>query len=182
MIRVTDVRQDLASMVAVLESVSPLFAEHNQIGVTARPNSKDPLFDAVGWLPEGAAEADYTVITQPFRGTAIESLLKKLPFQYGRTRLIRMRPKSCLSIHVDSALRYHFAITTNPGCYIVGLSDREGTFHHIPADGRLYEMDGYRTHTAMNSGNQDRVHLVICPADQTRPADAEPVGRISVPL
>ena len=98
MIRETGIREDLASMLATLEQVNPLFTEHNQIGVTARPGASDPLYDAVGWLPEGAAEADYSEINEPFLGSAIENLLRKLPFAYGRTRLMRMRPKSCLSI------------------------------------------------------------------------------------
>ena len=180
MIRMTDIEQDLAAMREVLERVYPLFSEHNQIGVTARPDSADPLYDAVGWLPEGARESDYSMITEPFRGTAVEALLKKLPFRYGRTRVMRMRPKSCLSIHADPTRRYHYAITTNPGCYIVGITEGAGTFHHIPADGHVYEMDAHRTHTAINSSNKDRVHIVICPADDARPADAMPVGRAAM--
>lgn len=179
MIRMMDIEQDLAAMTAVLERVYPLFNEHNQIGVTARPGSATPLQDAIGWLPEGAAEADYSQITEPFRDTAVEELLRKLPFRFGRTRVMRMRPKSCLSIHADPTRRYHYAITTNPGCYILGVADGAGTFHHIPADGHLYEMDAHRTHTAMNSGNKDRVHIVICPADAARPAGAMPVGRVN---
>lgn len=179
MIRQMDIQQDLTAIAAVLERVYPLFAEHNQIGVTARPGSKNPLYDAVGWLPEDAAEADYSDITEPFRGTAVEDLLRKLPFRYGRTRVMRMRPKSCLSIHADPTRRYHYAITTNPGCFIVGVTEGAGTFHHIPADGHLYQMDAHRTHTAMNSGNKDRVHIVICPADPTRPEDAMPIGRVA---
>ncbi len=73
----------------------------------------------IGWLPDGARDSDYTVINPEFHGTVIEELLKKLPFPYGRTRLMRMAPKSCLSIHADSSLRYHYAITTNADCYIM---------------------------------------------------------------
>lgn len=179
MIRVTEVEQELAGIRDVVTRVYPLFDRHNQISITSRPDSDDPIYDAVGWLPDGAREADYSMVTEPFRGTAVEALLRKLPFRYGRTRLMRMRPKSCLSIHADPTPRYHYAITTNPGCFIVGIGDGAGTFHHIPADGRLYEMDAHRTHTAMNSGKEDRVHLVICPADPTRPSDSAPIGRVT---
>ena len=177
MIRATDVREDLTAMIEVLDSVSSHFGKHNQIGVTARPGAKDPLYDAVGWLPEDATEADYSEITEPFVGTAVERLLRNLPFGFGRTRLMRMRPKSCLSIHADPARRYHLALITNPGCYFVGLNGNDGRFHHIPADGCLYEVDTHRSHTAMNTGKLDRIHLVICPSDTTRPDDAEPLGR-----
>ena len=46
--------------------------------------------------------------------TVFERLLRELPFAYGRTRLMRMRPKILLSIHVDPTRRYHFALVTNP--------------------------------------------------------------------
>ncbi len=90
---------------------------------------------------------------------------------------MRMPPKSCLSIHADPTLRYHYALVTNPGCYIVEVSENTGAFHHIPADGRLYQMDAHRTHTAINSGKKDRYHLVICSANTAPPDGAEPVGR-----
>ena len=180
MIRAMDVEEDLTSMQEVLELITPLFSENSQISVTCRPGANDPLTDAIGWLPEGTLEADYREITEPFIGTVVERLLLNLPFMFGRTRLMRMQPKSCLSVHADPTRRYHYAITTNPGCYIVGVNDETGTFHHIPADGQLYEMDAHKMHTAMNSGNRDRIHLVICPADPTRPLDAEPIGRKNV--
>jgi hypothetical protein len=177
MIREMGVQQDVEALLAVVKEIYPLFAKRGQIGVTARPDSADPLFDAVGWLPDDAMESDYSEITEPFRGTVIEDVLKNLPFEYGRTRLMLMGPKSCLSMHADPTRRYHFAITTNPGCYMAGMPGPTGTLHHIPADGKLYELDAHLTHTAVNAGDSDRVHLVICPADPTRPADAKPVGR-----
>jgi hypothetical protein len=177
MIHATETKGNLDRMLETLETVMPLFTKHNQISVTARHGAVEPLYDAVGWIPDDVAEADYSEITAPFIGTAFERFLKDLPFAYGRTRLMRMRPKSCLSIHADPTRRYHMALITNPDCYIVGVSGGEGSFHQIPADGVLYEMDAHRTHTAMNSGNKDRFHLVICPADPTRPMDAEPIGR-----
>ena len=177
MIRATETMGDLDGILETLETVMPHFTKHSQISVTARRGAEDPLFDGVGWIPDGVAEADYSEITEPFIGTAVERFLEDLPFAYGRTRLMRMRPKSCLSIHADTSRRYHLALITNPGCYIVGVSGEDGSFHKIPADGTLYEMDAHRTHTAINSGNKDRIHLVICSADPARPADAEPVGR-----
>jgi hypothetical protein len=177
MIHVTETMGDLDGMLKTLDTVLPFFTRHNQVSVTARRDAVEPLYDAVGWIPDGVAEADYSEITAPFIGTAFEQFLKDLPFAYGRTRLMRMRPKSCLSIHAAPTRRYHMALITNPDCYIVGVSGEDGSFHQIPADGILYEMDAHRTHTAMNSGNKDRFHLVICPADPTRPMDAEPIGR-----
>ncbi len=161
MIRRTDIHVDLGAMRAVLERVYPLFGGHTQLSVTCRADAEDRLHD-IGWLPDGARDSDYTVINPEFRGTAVEELLDKLPFPYGRTRLMRMAPKSCLSIHADSSLRYHYAITTNPDCYVTFKDGDRGTFCHIPADGHLYEMDARKTHTAINASKKERVHLVIC--------------------
>jgi hypothetical protein len=177
MIRPTEIEQDLSAMRDVLERVYPLFTEHNQIGVTARPGVEDPLYDAVGWLPDDAVEGDYSVVNAEFRDSAVEELLRALPFRFGRSRLMRMRPKACLSIHADPSRRYHYAITTNPSCYILDIAKGAGRFHHIPADGRLYQMDAHRMHTAMNAGREERVHLVICSADEEPLDDAVPVGR-----
>ena len=165
MIRRTDTHADLDAMRAVLERVYPLFDGHAQLSVTCRADAEDRLHD-IGWLPDGARDSDYTVINPEFRGTVVEELLDKLPFPYGRTRLMRMAPKSCLSIHADSSLRYHYAITTNPDCYIIFKEGDTGTLRHIPADGHLYEMDARKTHTAINASRKERVHLVICALDR----------------
>ncbi len=180
MIRATEVKFDLAAMRSALAAVEGLFDEHNQISVTSRPGASDPLYDGVGWLPEGATEADYCVVNAEFRGTAIESFLATLPFPWGRTRLMRLPPKSCLSIHADPSRRFHYAITTNPDAYVVAVEGNAGVFYHIPADGCLYEMDTHKTHTAINAGRQPRVHLVLCDTDTEGLEGADPVGRVSL--
>ncbi len=164
MLRRTQVYQDLAPMRDVLKAVKPLFDDDNVISVTSRPGAEQPLKDCAGWLPEGVKERDFRIINSEFRGTAIEELLGKLPFEYGRTRLMRMPKKSCLSIHWDASLRYHYALVTNPACYLVFMDGGTGHFRHVPADGYLYEMDARLTHTAINASREARFHLVICDA------------------
>jgi hypothetical protein len=165
MIRKTDIQIDLDAARDVLKRVYPLIDHRDELSVTCRPSAEQPLYDT-GWLPEGVKEGDYSVINPEFQGTVIEDLLLSLPFQYGRTRFIRMPGKKCLSIHADPTVRYHCAITTHPDCYIVFKDGDTGTFFHIPADGYLYEMDATRTHTAINARKEERIHLVICSADQ----------------
>ncbi len=177
MIRATDISQDIESVRTSVAGVLDLLKEHGQLSVTSRPGASEPLLDAIGWLPEDACEADYSVVNEEFRGGAIEELLNKLPFRHGRVRLMRLAPKTCLSIHADSTRRYHYAVTTSPDCFLVEMQGAEGTFHHIPADGRLYEMDARLTHTAVNTGRDGRVHIVICNADETQALDASEVGR-----
>ena len=78
MIRAMDVYEDLNAMQEMLESAEPLFSEHNQISVTCRPSATDPLSDAIGWLPEGVAEAEHwlTLLHQrlPHNGDIVRTL------------------------------------------------------------------------------------------------------------
>ncbi len=176
LIRKTGSDQELQPLRALVEELTPLFGKDNVISVTSRRGAAEPLHDHVGWLPEGVRERDFTVINPEFRGSPIEALLERLPFAFGRTRLLRMPKKSCLSIHWDTSLRYHYAVVTNPACYLIHVEGETGRFYHVPADGYVYEMDGRLTHTAINASRQARIHLVICDArdedlSEGRPAE-----------
>ncbi len=174
MLRRTEVYQDLESVRRAVAEVAPLFDDDNVISVTSRPGAERPLKDCAGWLPEGVRERDFRVINPEFRGTAIEELLGKLPFDFGRTRLMRMAKKSSLSIHWDSSVRYHYAVTTNPACYLVFMDGDIGHFRHVPADGYLYCMDARLTHTAINASREARTHLVICDAANDTAGEGRP--------
>ncbi len=156
-----DVHYDLAKIRADVNDRYNLFGEDNVILVNSHPESKEPLKDFSGWLPDEISEDDFTIVNEEFRGTALDDLLQQLPFPYRRTRLMRLPKKSCLTIHIDTCLRYHYAIKTNPACFLVHMKDNIGEFHHVPADGYLYEMDGTEIHTAMNASKEERIHLVI---------------------
>ena len=178
MIRPTSITQDLAAIRDAVAPFGDLVHKIGQVMITSRPGRRNPLSDDLGWLSDGAKESDFSVLNAEFRGTAVEELLAKLPFLYGRARIMLMRPKSCLSIHVDRGLRYHYAIDTSPDCFLVEVEGSTTRLHHVPADGVLYEMDAFRTHSAMNTGKCMRIHIVINAADGRRPDDAPPVGRV----
>ena len=185
MIRPTGITADLSAIRAAVEGVRELVMAQGQVMIRARKGARDPLSDDIGWLPEGTVEADYCETAPEFRGTEIERLIDQLDIPVGRARIMLMKPKSTLSIHADRGLRYHFAVETAPDCFLVEVKapEAEGepattVLHHIPADGRLYEMDAFQTHTAMNTGKCKRLHIVINAADDRRPADAPPIGRV----
>ena len=179
MMRRTNITQDLSRMRAAVAEVEPLLMEQGQLMVTSRPGTANPLSDDLGWLPEGVQETDFTELNEPFRGGPIEELLSRLPFAFGRVRLMCLKPKSCLSIHADRGRRYHYALVTSPDCYLVEMDGNVGVFHHVPDDGYLYEMDAFLTHTALNAGRSARIHLVISSAEAVeRPETAAEVGRV----
>jgi hypothetical protein len=160
-LRKLDIRCDIQGIRAAMEGIYPLFGSDNVILVNSHAKSKNRLKDFSGWLPDDISEDDFSRINDEFRGSAFEDFLHQLPFPYRRARLMRMLKKSCLTIHNDTCLRYHLAIKTNPACFLVEMNGRIGTFHHVPADGFLYEMDGTRNHTAINASKEERIHLVI---------------------
>ena len=74
-----------------------------------------------------------------------------------RTRIMIMKPKTCLSIHQDPAKRIHIPIETNENSFL--MIDQYA--HHLFADGSAYLCDTTRPHTAINAGlDGNRMHLV----------------------
>ena len=182
MIRPTGITADLEAVREAVDRVRDLVMTQGQVMIRARAGASNPLSDDIGWLAEGTTEADYCETAPEFRGTEIERLIDQLEIPVGRARIMLMKPKRTLSIHADRGLRYHFAVDTAPDCFLVEVktdtTPPTTVLHHIPADGRLYEMDAFQTHTAMNTGKCQRIHIVINSADDRRPADAPPIGRV----
>jgi hypothetical protein len=93
-----------------------------------------------------------------------------------RMRLVRMMPRTCLSIHVDFSVRYIIPIVTNKNC--LTLIDQGDTnfvsndikidnvgSYHLPADGGVYRFDACNHHTGFNGGSTPKIQLVISAHD-----------------
>ena len=135
-----------------------------------------------GWLPDGVTEADFTELNEPFRGTAVEELLDSIPWQLGRVRLMILPPKTCYSFHFDTTTRLHYAITTNPDCFLVERQQERANLFHVPADGWVYRMDTRLVHNAMNCSNKPRLHLVAANLEEKGPPGAKPTDLTSYPI
>ena len=72
-----------------------------------------------------------------------------------RTRIMRMKPKTCLSYHYDRTWRVHVPLITNSKCFLL----IDGTTYHVPADG-AYKVNTTKYHTAINASFEARTHLV----------------------
>jgi len=106
----------------------------------------------------------------------------QMTYGYGicRMRLMMLPPMSTISFHRDFEDRFHVAILTNPYAFILeggqdynidddGRLEPQLESYHIPDDGYVYKLDGYKRHCAMNGhGNMERIHLV---ASLARPVD-----------
>ena len=157
---------DVPMLVQEVNSITKTvpFAEYgDQICVTQRPGVND-LRDGCGsiWLKEEqrfrALETEFTEINPLFKNTYIAEIIRTLPMNFGRVRIMNMRPRAVYSFHKDTEIRYHLALITNPNAWIIY---RDKPPYHIPADGHLYSMDATKRHTAINLGDESRVHLVF---------------------
>ena len=72
-----------------------------------------------------------------------------------RTRIMRMKPKTCLSYHYDRTWRVHVPLITNSKCFLL----IDGTAYHVPANG-AYKVNTTKYHTAINASFEARTHLV----------------------
>ena len=83
----------------------------------------------------------------------LNSIISKLNMK--RTRIMRFKPKTCLSWHHDLSWRIHIPIITNESCFL--LIDR--TSHHLSA-GHAYKVNTMKWHTALNASFDERIHIV----------------------
>jgi hypothetical protein len=85
-------------------------------------------------------------------------------YKLGRVRILKLNSRTSLSYHRDPEARLHVPIVTNPGSLMV--VDKEA--HHMKADGSVYYVDTTKYHTALNGGNEPRIHLVATILDENR--------------
>lgn len=73
-----------------------------------------------------------------------------------RTRIMKMKPKTCYYWHHDKTKRLHIPVETHEHCFLLLDNDRI----HLPADGTAYEVDTTVNHTALNCSKINRIHIV----------------------
>lgn len=102
-------------------------------------------------------EEDFNIVATQFRDTTFEKIYHTLSekFYLGRVRLMRSKPKTCLSWHKDQTTRIHYPIKTQPGCFMI-IGDE---LKHLNQDQWWWTKTNI-PHTALNSSKEDRIHLV----------------------
>lgn len=102
-------------------------------------------------------EEDFSVLCTQFKGTLFEEVCNELSKRYslGRVRLMKSKPKTCLSWHRDSSLRIHYPIKTQEGCFMVINNE----VMHLEQN-TWWWINTTLPHTAFNASKEDRIHLV----------------------
>ena len=120
-----------------------------------------PLFDFKLTLnqPTGEFFYDPWIISDRFKGTIWDKLLKTLPQNIGEARLIMLTPCQSYQTHSDIDDRYQLNLTGNDNSYMINLDSKE--MFEIKKDNYGYYMDTSYRHTAANFGYINRIQLVV---------------------
>jgi len=104
-------------------------------------------------------EEDFNITCDLFKGTYLETVIDILNKEYGvhRGRFMLMKYKKCLSMHTDDSCRIHIPLITNPYSFMI----IDNKVFRLQAN-KVYLADTTFEHTAVNSGRNDRLHLVFC--------------------
>jgi len=128
-----------------------------QICLQGTDAEMDPYFGSRNLqylIDEGIEEKDFNVFLFPeldYTNAIIEDL------ELVRTRVMILKPKTCLSYHVDPRKRIHIPIDTNENCFL--MIDQYA--HHLFANGSAYLCDTTKPHTPINASlDSNRMHLV----------------------
>lgn len=106
---------------------------------------------------EKLVEADFTVLCNQFKGTLFEEVYMQLTrfYKVGRVRIMNLKPKTCLTWHVDDTPRIHFPMKTQTGCFMV--IDDEVKFLE---PNTWWYANTLNLHTVFNGSKENRYHLV----------------------
>jgi hypothetical protein len=148
----------------------------NQIGLSHRLDTKNNVWkDSVGSLYdrttniELVSEGEFTEVNYQipqYTKSILTQLAAELEIKLGRIRYMLLEPKTGLTVHNDTSVRYHLVIKTNPYSYIAHTTNTasvKAMCYHLPVDGQFYRVDTRQEHFVYNGGVEPRIHLVICP-------------------
>lgn len=128
----------------------------NQICLQGVEDNPDPFFGC-GKVDSLEPHKETDFVHPNFNMPYINSILTKLGMY--RTRVLKLGPASCYSIHRDPTKRIHIPIVTSDKCLLIVNNE----VMYLPADGSYYEIDTTHRHTAINgTRNLERIHIVGC--------------------
>jgi hypothetical protein len=140
----------------ILCELSDLPEYNDQIMLQSVPGYPADPFYGIGRIKElNHKEEEFCIPTFPnmiYTNSVIMSL------GLYRTRLMKMKPKTCYTYHRDPSQRIHIPLVTNEKCMFI-IDDQ---VYRYPADGNWYQIDTTQWHTAINASWEDRIHIVGC--------------------
>jgi len=141
----------------ILFELSSIPDYDDQIGLQTVKNMKDPFYATGSILNKDHSENEFTEFL--FNIPYVNSIISELKMY--RTRLMKMKPKTCYSYHQDYTKRIHIPLITNDKCFFV-IDDE---IIRCPANGNYYLIDTTKMHTFVNASFDYRLHIVGCVND-----------------
>ena len=129
-----------------------------QISLQGVEGNNDPLYGTGRLANVGHREDQFDVPNFP-RMQYTNSVLESLGMF--RSRIMRMKGKTCYTYHQDPTKRMHIPLVTNENCFFI-IDD---VIHRYPADGNHYLADTTKKHTFVNASMEDRIHIIGCVDD-----------------
>ena len=163
--------QMMAELSAVAQKITetPQFQKVLQFSITSTKG--EDVFEGTGSLynygkKEFTASTDqFTELNSIFKSTSfqtcyeqIQSAAEQHGVKIGRSRWMRLNPKTCLSLHWDpDEFRFHIPVKTNDKCFFVV----DDICYRMPEVGSLYLLNTTKLHTAVNASFETRDHIVF---------------------
>lgn len=141
-------RIDIDHILLEIESL-PEYKTQLSLQITSEGNSGEGKLEKLNHT-----EKDFNIFAYDLPYT--NSILTQLGMY--RSRLMRMKPKTCYSYHWDPTKRMHIPLITNEDNFFV-IDDEVSRY---PADGSYYLVDTTKKHTFVNASFDSRIHIVGC--------------------
>jgi hypothetical protein len=141
-------RIDIDHILLEIESL-PEYKTQLSLQITSDGNSGEGKLEKLNHV-----EKDFNIFAYDLPYT--NSVLAQLGMY--RSRLMRMKPKTCYSYHWDPTKRMHIPLITNENNFFV-IDDEVSRY---PADGSYYLVDTTKKHTFVNASFDSRIHIVGC--------------------
>lgn len=138
----------------ILKELEPLDFLSQQQTMLQRVSEQDINY-GVGRL-EKLQHKETDFIEPVYNFPYLNSIIDKLGMT--RTRIMNMAPRSCYSYHQDPTPRIHIPlINVDDGFFVV-----DEQVVRMKADGSVYWLDTTLHHTAVNTSDKNRIHIVGC--------------------
>jgi len=143
----------------IAQIINTVGFENNQIICQSLDENEEDFNTGIGRIEdlEHKNEKSYKFINKSLKGTYLEELI--INFKGYRSRILKLNPKSCYSIHQDPSPRIHIPIISNGQCWMVWPNHN---FCLNMKPGLAYWTDTRKPHTFINCDEKlERVHLVM---------------------
>lgn len=142
-------------------------SDHRQISVTSEHGENDFQCSTGRMANLKKPESFYNKLNKSFRGSYVEQCIAAYP-DYYRWRFLKLPGRTCYSIHHDNDsvhhpdkknIRLHIPVLTNNHAFMIFFHDHDVSYVHLRKN-NVYKVNTSLIHSAVNHGDQDRIHLV----------------------